>query len=559
MKTKWKKNKKMAITLSGVIFLLIALLGTMLFNRQIVFAQGSLIPTLISPTEVLTQTKVEVKIKYIFKDESVYKEEIIEAEIGQVLDSGDLPMLEDNMKFIDEFLFYKVKGDGTDEIIRKVEKITVKNKETQTDDEIKEQSNEEKSDTDTSKIDKETQTENTTKDNSTQTDITKNDLDKMDREYQELKDKIDGLNKELKDKDRLSDKQKEKIKDLEDEIERLENKLKKDKEKVNSSKENSELRKSVEDLEKEVKELKGRLDELNKKKANTITSESISPNNSSEGILKSVTPSAFASTKEQEKLPQSSNIKSSAPSMANTEKKNTEEKEKEVRYPNKLTAKQVPNNNQNSGADSSGEQINPNKGVASAPSKARASVVENKDNANKDYPIHHGDSSDNKEAGKYSADARQFITFQTKSGKTFHLIINHDEQSENVMLLTEVSEDDLLNMVEKKEKPKEEVKKIEETVPESEVKKEEPKKEENKGNGSYIFLGIIVLAVVGAGYYFKIYKKKQEEDDYDEDEEEYDEFEDEYEKEDDAEDLEEKEQQTIDDMAIDSYDEEDEE
>lgn len=559
MKIKWKKNKKMAMTLSGVIFLLIALLGTMLFNRQIVFAQGSLIPTLISPTEVLTQTKVEVKIKYIFKDESVYKEEIIEAEIGQVLDSGDLPMLEDNMKFIDEFLFYKVKGDGTDEIIRKVEKITVKDKETQTDDEIKEQSNKEKSDTDTSKIDKETQTENTTKDNSTQTDITKNDLDKMDREYQELKDKIDGLNKELKDKDRLSDKQKEKIKDLEDEIERLENKLKKDKEKVNSSKENSELRKSVEDLEKEVKELKERLDELNKKKANTITSESISPNNSSEGILKSITPSAFASTKEQEKLPQSSNIKSSAPSMANTEKKNTEEKEKEVRYPNKLTAKQVPNNNQNSGTDSSGEQINSNKGVASAPSKASASVVENKDNANKDYPIHHGDSSDNKEAGKYSADARQFITFQTKSGKTFHLIINHDEQSENVMLLTEVSEDDLLNMVEKKEKPKEEVKKIEETVSESEVKKEEPKKEEGKGNGSYIFLGIIALAVVGAGYYFKIYKKKQEEDDYDEDEEEYDEFEDEYEKEDDAEDLEEKEQQTIDDMAIDSYDDEEDE
>ena len=555
MKTKWKKNKKMAITLSGVIFLLIALLGTMLFNRQIVFAQGSLIPTRISPTEVLTQTKVEVKIKYIFKDESVYKEEIIEAETGQVLDSGDLPMLEDNMKFIDEFLFYKVKGDGKDEIIRKIAKTDVKDKETQTD----EQSNEGKSDTDTSKIDKETQTENTTKDNSTQTDITKNDLDKMDREYQELKDKIDGLNKELKDKDRLNDKQKEKIKDLEDEIERLENKLKKDKEKVNSSKENSELRKSVEDLEKEVKELKGRLDELNKKKANAITNESISPTNSSEGILKSITPSAFASTKEQEKLPQSSNIKSSAPSMANTEKKNTEEKEKEVRYPNKLTAKQVPNNNQNSGTDSSGEQINTNKGVASAPSKARASVVENKDNANQDYPIHHNDDKNKKETDKYSADTRQFVTFQTKSGKTFHLIINHDKQSENVMLLTEVSEYDLLNMVEKKEKPKEEVKKIEETVPESEVKKEEPKKEESKGNGSYIFLGIIVLAVVGAGYYFKIYKKKQEDDDYDEDEEEYDEFEDEYEREDDAEGLEEKEQQTIDDMAIDSYDEEDEE
>ncbi|CYX26855.1 TPA: DUF4366 domain-containing protein [Streptococcus suis] len=525
------KNKKMAIALSGVIFLIISLLGTMLFNYQIVFAQGSLIPTLISPTEVLVQAKVEVKIKYVFEDESVYKEEIIEAETGQVLDSGDLPMLSDDMQFVDEFFFYKVKGDGTDEIIRKVEKITVK--------------------------DKETQTENTTKDNSTQTDITKNDLDKMDREYHELKDKIDGLNKELKDKDRLSGKQKDKIKDLEDEVERLENKLKKDKDKVNSSKENSELKKSVEDLENEVKELKGKLDELNKKKTNAITNESISPNNSSERILKSITPSAFASTKEQEKLPQSSNVKSSASSnLANTEKKNTEEKE--IRFPNKLTGKQPSNNNQNSGTNSSLEQINTNKGSTSSPSKARASVVENKDNANKDYPIHHNDDKDKKETDKYSADARQFVTFQTKSGKTFHLIINHDEQSENVMLLTEVSEDDLLNMVEKKEKPKEEAKKIEETVPESEVKKEDPKNEESKGSGSYIFLGIIILAVVGVGYYFKIYKKKQEADDYDEDEEEYDEFEDEYEKEDDTEGLKEKEQQNIDDMAIDSYDEDDE-
>lgn len=109
--------------------------------------------------------------------------------------------------------------------------------------------------------------------------------------------------------------------------------------------------------------------------------------------------------------------------------------------------------------DGASSNVNTNKGVASAPSKARGTVTENKDNANNDYPIHHGDSSDNKEADKYSADARQFITFQTKSGKTFHLIINHDEQSENVMLLTEVSEDDLLNMVEKKENPQEEIKK----------------------------------------------------------------------------------------------------
>src|SRR3712207_5567 len=118
--------------------------------------------------------------------------------------------------------------------------------------------------------------------------------------------------------------------------------------------------------------------------------------------------------------------------------------------------------------DSASTNENTNKGVASAPSKARGTVTENKDNANKDYPIHHGDGSDNKETDQYSADARQFITFQTKSGKTFHLIINHDEDSENVMLLTEVSEDDLLNMVEKKEAPKQE------------IVKEEPVKEEVK-------------------------------------------------------------------------------
>ena len=60
--------------------------------------------------------------------------------------------------------------------------------------------------------------------------------------------------------------------------------------------------------------------------------------------------------------------------------------------------------------DGTSKTVKTNKGVASAPSKARGTVTENKDNANKDYPIHHGDSGDNKETDLYSADARQFIT-----------------------------------------------------------------------------------------------------------------------------------------------------
>lgn len=184
------------------------------------------------------------------------------------------------------------------------------------------------------------------------------------------------------------------------------------------------------------------------------------------------------------------------------------EEEKEVRYPNKLNAKE-PENLKQSNAASNGEKVNTNKGVASAPSKSRASVTENKDNANKDYPIHHGDSSDNKETDKYSADARQFITFKTKNGKTFHLIINHDEQGENVMLLTEVSEDDLLNMVEAKEKPKEVVK--EEPVKQEKTEEAKPeKKEEKSSTGTYILLVLVTLGALGAGYYFKVAKKKED-------------------------------------------------
>lgn len=196
--------------------------------------------------------------------------------------------------------------------------------------------------------------------------------------------------------------------------------------------------------------------------------------------------------------------------------------EREVRFPNKLEAKEPPSDNQ---VSSQSDIIN--KGIPTAESSAKAELIENVNNANQDYPIHHRESAGD-ESGKYFADARQFITFKTKSGKTFHLIINYDEEGQNVMLLTEASEDDLLNMVEAKEKTKEEVKRIEEIQPPTEATKEEPvkeepkKKEESTGVGLYIFLGLLVMAVVGAGYYFKIYKKKQEES---EDEEDYNELE----------------------------------
>ena len=213
---------------------------------------------------------------------------------------------------------------------------------------------------------------------------------------------------------------------------------------------------------------------------------------------------AYAQVDEKEAAKETVKEESQKPEITVIKK----EEEKEVRYPNKLNAKE-PENLKQSNAASNGEKVNTNKGVASAPSKARASVTENKDNANQDYPIHHNSDKDNKETDKYSADARQFITFKTKNGKTFHLIINHDEQGENVMLLTEVSEDDLLNMVEAKEKPKEVVK--EEPVKQEKTEEVKPEKTEEKSStGTYILLALVTLGALGAGYYFKIAKKKED-------------------------------------------------
>ena len=460
MKTSLKKNNKFWTVALAVIVSISCILGlwTVVYAQE----QKSEAPT----KNEAVQTEVEVNVRYIFEDEKVFKEEKIKAEKGQLIDSGDLPMLPDDMKFIDEFLFYEVKGDGKDEIIRKVAKIEVKDK-------------------------------------GTQTELSKDDISKIEKEAKELQDKLDKLNCELKDKDKLSDKQKNKIKDLEDEIDSLKEKMKKDKGNKDLS---EDMKKEIDKLAEKVKELEKKATETNKA---PVTSQSVTPISPISGIKTSSgishqTPQTSVSSTGKG----SSDSVSSGNTTKDTDKGKTEvkEKEKEVRYPNKLTAKAPANNSQDSSMESASKSVNTNKGVASSPSKTRASVTENKDNANKEYPIHHGDSSDNKETDQYSADARQFITFQTKNGKTFYLIINHDEDSENVMLLTEVSEDDLINMVEKKEAPKQEV------VKEEPVKEEvKPEKKDEKGNlGTYIILLLVVGGALGAGYYFKVVKKKED-------------------------------------------------
>ncbi|HEQ2366094.1 TPA: CD1107 family mobile element protein [Streptococcus pyogenes] len=158
--------------------------------------------------------------------------------------------------------------------------------------------------------------------------------------------------------------------------------------------------------------------------------------------------------------------------------------------------------------------------LATGENKARGSVIENVDRNGKDITPS-GDTEKDKEN---PVDVRQFLTFQTKSGKTMHLIVDHSSNQDNVRLLTEVGEQDLLNMIESEDKN---TIKVEEPKKE-EVKKEEPKtvpvKEEKKsGIGSFIIVALVIGGVIGAGYYFKVVKAKEDRmlEDFEEDDEDY--------------------------------------
>ena len=160
--------------------------------------------------------------------------------------------------------------------------------------------------------------------------------------------------------------------------------------------------------------------------------------------------------------------------------------------------------------------------LATQENKARGSVIENVDRNGKDITPS-GDTEKDKDK-ENPVDVRQFLTFQTKSGKTMHLIVDHSSNQDNVRLLTEVGEQDLLNMIESEDKN---TIKVEEPKKE-EVKKEEPtvvpvKEEKKSGIGSFLIVALVIGGVIGAGYYFKVVKAKEDKmlEDFEEDDEDY--------------------------------------
>ena len=164
-----------------------------------------------------------------------------------------------------------------------------------------------------------------------------------------------------------------------------------------------------------------------------------------------------------------------------------------------------------------------------------------------------------------SETGKEFYTIQTASEKVFYLIIDRDREEEMVYFLTEVTENDLLNVTadnsetlpknsaalesaipvtegalpnnngeqEMVEEPAEEP--TEDGEENTEEPEPEPEKTEENPMATYIILGVVAAAAIGGGYYFKVVRKKKEEflDEDDEEDEEYDDEEEEKDSEDD--------------------------
>ncbi len=158
--------------------------------------------------------------------------------------------------------------------------------------------------------------------------------------------------------------------------------------------------------------------------------------------------------------------------------------------------------------------------LATEQNSAQATLVENVNVQGKPYDMSILD--DEAYDSKNDLELRQFVSFETKSGKVFHLIIDHSKDGDNVMMLTEVGEQDLLNMIEEQadvefelsdneiEIDEEVIEEKQKTIDASEnaaVSEEESKKEIDKD-----LVIIIAVAVIGGigGWYFKIYKPKRE-------------------------------------------------
>ena len=177
------------------------------------------------------------------------------------------------------------------------------------------------------------------------------------------------------------------------------------------------------------------------------------------------------------------------------------------------------------------EQL-PTDAVPSNPSDAVAYVTEHI--KLKSVSDKNTETQDDKESQESTEKSKEFYTIQTKTEKVFYLIIDRAGEEETVYFLTEISENDLLNVTSDNREvlPQNSVA-LESAIPivdrelsnqEKEVENKEKETETMKNSNAgketgamkgtqkktYLMIGVLSVIGIGVGYYFKVVKKKKE-------------------------------------------------
>ncbi len=225
------------------------------------------------------------------------------------------------------------------------------------------------------------------------------------------------------------------------------------------------------------------------------------------------------------------------------------------------------------------ESTLPKSAEATKPASATATVTEHISTDTKGNAISKNTASEEKKKSLAKADeeeeyttidgqGREFYTIQTKSEKVFYLIVDRNGEDETVRFLTDVTENDLLNVTDGKEatlpqnaattesgvtdaalpnnnptladevkdkgpvlffgtgeKEDKETISAEEAVSENEPAEEEKEKSKPKlpPYFPYILMGVIGAVIIALAYYVKVVRRRNNAEGFNEEEDEYDE------------------------------------